>query len=93
MLVILVARYGDTSLWHNSFTTISTCFTRFTSTDHVLSVLHLNIKTYTIAFASDVHLIICRRFVIKEEKLKIQSYILLDGLVCRVSMDIFMSPL
>ena len=60
---------------------------------YVLSVLFLNIKTYTIALASDVQLIICRRFVIKEEKLKIQSYILLDGLVRRVSINTFMSPL
>ena len=50
---------------------ISTCFTRFTSIDNVLSVLYLNIKTYTLALASDVQLIICRRFVIREEKLKI----------------------
>ena len=48
---------------------------------HLLSVLYLNIKKCTLALASDVQLIISRRFVIREKKL--------DGLVCRVSMDIF----
>ena len=55
----------------NSFTIKSTCFTRFISTDHVRSVLYLNIKTYTLALASGVQLIISRRFVIREKKLKI----------------------
>ena len=74
----------------NSFTINSTCFTRFTSTDLVLSVLDLNIKKYTLALASDVQLIISRRFVIREKKLKIHvSY---WTALCGEYQWIFLSP-
>ena len=57
-----------------------------------LSVLYLNIKTYTLALVIGVQSNYLKTFCYKGGKIK-NTYILLDGLVCRVSMDIFMSPL